>query len=294
MKKILQLDGGGILGVVELAFLVELEKATGKRCYQLFDMISGNSTGSIIGASLSIGMFAVEILDMYVNNANKIFDKRSQILPWNWLRPKYDRSTVIKILKETYGIDYYMRQCMADLMITSIDRNTGKAVFFKSWKDEHKDKKLIDIVARSFAAANYFGYYKDSEGEWLDGGNGANNCTLTYALSEVFKSEHLRINTEDKNVVNILSLGCGNPSYDKKISGISYVDDILNTSVIARSQSTIDQVYLLNALAKNNNKLIFNRINPDIDYDIDDISKIEECIDLGRELFKTFDYRTLL
>src|SRR5574343_693645 len=249
MKRILQLDGGGLKGIIALSFLTQLEKKSGKRSYQLFDMISGNSTGAIIGSSLSIGMFAVEILEMYLENSGIIFKKRSQLLPWNWLRPKYNRRNVINVLNEIYGCDYKMKQCLTKLMITSINRDTGNAVFFKSWKPEWSDYSIINLTNRSYAAANYFGYYKDFEGEWLDGGNGANNCTLNHVISEYFKNGSCRINESHNESVNILSLGSGTENYRKKITHISYLDDIINTSSIARMQSTLDQVYLLKSLS---------------------------------------------
>lgn len=289
MKKILQIDGGGLRGIVALSFLTQLEKKMGRRSCDIFELISGNSTGAIIGASLSIGMFAIEVLDMYVNNGPYIFKPRSQILPWNWLRPKYDRNRVIKTLDDAYNGDYLMKQCLTNLMITSINRDTGNAVFFKSWKEEWKEHSIINLVNRSYAAANYFGYYKDSDGEWLDGGNGANNCNLNYVLSQCFKHNSANINIENNESISILSLGTGGDVYHKKITHIPYIDDIINTSSIARKQSTVDQVYLTNSM--NNEKFKLFRVDPVLTDRLDNVKNIPEYVKKGVELFEEFDYK---
>jgi Leucine-rich repeat (LRR) protein/predicted acylesterase/phospholipase RssA len=52
--RILAIDGGGTRGLVCLAILDELEQLTGKRVYEMFDMIAGVSTGSIVSSFLGL------------------------------------------------------------------------------------------------------------------------------------------------------------------------------------------------------------------------------------------------
>lgn len=49
---VLSLDGGGIRGLIGARLLVELERRSGKRISELFDLIAGTSTGGI----LALGM----------------------------------------------------------------------------------------------------------------------------------------------------------------------------------------------------------------------------------------------
>ena len=51
-RRILALDGGGIKGVLEAAFLDAVETATGKRIADHFDLVAGTSTGGIIALGL--------------------------------------------------------------------------------------------------------------------------------------------------------------------------------------------------------------------------------------------------
>jgi patatin-like phospholipase/acyl hydrolase len=51
--KILSIDGGGLRGIVPLLILREIENKTGKRIHELFDLITGTSTGGIIACGLS-------------------------------------------------------------------------------------------------------------------------------------------------------------------------------------------------------------------------------------------------
>ena len=59
-KRILALDGGGVRGVVALAFLKEIERALAAqagrpvRLCDHFDLIGGTSTGAIIAAGLAL------------------------------------------------------------------------------------------------------------------------------------------------------------------------------------------------------------------------------------------------
>src|SRR5262245_17644067 len=62
---ILALDGGGAKGFYTLGILDELEKNTGKRHSELFNLIYGTSTGAIIAALLARGETVEEVLAIY-------------------------------------------------------------------------------------------------------------------------------------------------------------------------------------------------------------------------------------
>ena len=52
---VLCLDGGGIRGLVLTELLFALEEATGRPVYELFDWVSGVSTGSYLALAMATG-----------------------------------------------------------------------------------------------------------------------------------------------------------------------------------------------------------------------------------------------
>ena len=98
IMRILTLDGGGSRGVVSLYALAELEKATGKRVHELFDLIVATSTGCIsatlltipnIGQSFGIGklgetLTALEAIEVFKACAGEIFPAPStEVSGWS-------------------------------------------------------------------------------------------------------------------------------------------------------------------------------------------------------------------
>jgi patatin-like phospholipase/acyl hydrolase len=63
--RILSLDGGGAKGFYTLGVLREVEAAVNKPLCEVFDLIYGTSTGSIIGTLLSIGKKVEVIHELY-------------------------------------------------------------------------------------------------------------------------------------------------------------------------------------------------------------------------------------
>lgn len=85
MKRILALDGGGIRGVFSLEILLHIQKllrehfdSPGLVLADHFDFFAGTSTGAIIAACLCWGKPVEEILDLYVEKGQAMF----QPMPW--------------------------------------------------------------------------------------------------------------------------------------------------------------------------------------------------------------------
>lgn len=106
-KKMLSLDGGGILGMLSVEFLAKIEsllraelKNDSLVLGDYFDYIAGTSTGAIIATCLSWGMSVDQVRSFYEENGREMFDKQ-------WLHrqflSKYSADNLAAILKRVLG-----------------------------------------------------------------------------------------------------------------------------------------------------------------------------------------------
>jgi uncharacterized protein len=115
-RKLLALDGGGILGVISLGYLIRLEETLRERLnadesFRLadyFDYIAGTSTGAIIAAGLSLGMSSREVLAFYVDHGEEMFDKDWMIYQKTY--NKYQGQKLTRLLQDTLGLHTTLRQ----------------------------------------------------------------------------------------------------------------------------------------------------------------------------------------
>jgi hypothetical protein len=113
MKKILALDGGGIRGVFSLEILIRIQEMlrehTGNPALVLsdhFDFFAGTSTGAIIATCLSWGMDVEKVMDLYVENGMKMFQR------FPWYRPfkrmfmaRYQAQPISEMLQRLFSED---------------------------------------------------------------------------------------------------------------------------------------------------------------------------------------------
>lgn len=108
-KKLLALDGGGIMGLISIGILKEVEAQLREirrdpefRLRDYFDYIGGTSTGAIIAAGLSVGMSVIEIEEIYTSLGEKMFDRASLFRRWRY---SYDAENLKEELKARFGED---------------------------------------------------------------------------------------------------------------------------------------------------------------------------------------------
>ncbi|KAI4295872.1 hypothetical protein L6164_035870 [Bauhinia variegata] len=70
--RILSMDGGGMKGLTALQILKEIEKGTGKRIHELFDLICGTSTGGMLAVALGIKLMSLEKCEEIYKNLGKL------------------------------------------------------------------------------------------------------------------------------------------------------------------------------------------------------------------------------
>ena len=107
-RRLLALDGGGILGIITLGILREVERqlaaAAGEgdsfRLGRYFDYVGGTSTGAIIATGLAVGMSASDLIDFYKRAGPLMFERRFLL---SRLRSFYAADPLREQLREILG-----------------------------------------------------------------------------------------------------------------------------------------------------------------------------------------------
>src|SRR4051812_44513074 len=134
--RILALDGGGLLGTFSASVLAELEKESGRRIVDHFDLITGTSTGGIIAIALAMGVPAEKILEFYTTRGPKISPPAQRATAWirtlsNFFRPKFApaplRESIVSVIGEGKLRDAHTR-----LAIPAYEASPGRVYVFKT------------------------------------------------------------------------------------------------------------------------------------------------------------------
>lgn len=224
---ILTIDGGGIRGIFPAMFLALIEaqlKSRGVEKYRIcdhFQLIGGTSTGGIIAIALALGIPAADIVDLYLNNASKIFGSKRTLLG-KIFYSAHDRDELEKLIRSKFreakgGEDPILKDCKANVCIPIYDLMQGKPSVLKN--DYHprfiRDYHIpaYQAALATSAAPTYFDPYStkytDLHGmehlfsNKVDGGVVANNPTLLTIIEaqKAFKKE--------LSDLQVLSLGTG-------------------------------------------------------------------------------------
>jgi len=296
MKRILSIDGGGVLGIIPLTVLREIERRMKKPIYELFDLIVGTSIGAAIGGALSSGNISCEeFYPKMLSEFKTIFKKR---LRAPILQPKYKLSDVRAAL-DPYIKDMPMSQCKTRFLCTSISYIDGRTHFFKSWESKDGKLKLIDSVIRSVSAPIYFGktVEKESGGVWGDGGCGNMNDPSMQAYIEASRQGWLR-----KEKVHILSLGCGDSfkgnffNECSKFNNLQEATFYMNLTGGGLARSQMDETFeaWLQTLSEDNPDFTSQRIQefgiPKKIDKLDGMQFQDDFIKIGEKLSKEVDY----
>ncbi|HZY67318.1 MAG TPA: patatin-like phospholipase family protein [Devosia sp.] len=191
-RRILALDGGGIRGIVSLAFLERIEELlrtrSGRgdafRLSEHFDMIGGTSTGAIIAAGLALGRSVSQIKDLYLELGPAVFRNRWHV---PFIQARYGSDRLGAILQREFGDITLEDPALRTLLAVITKRvDTGSPWIISNvttqpyWHDRddgtHGNRHigLASIVRASAAAPFYFGPERipisaDVVGTFIDG-----------------------------------------------------------------------------------------------------------------------------
>ncbi|CAL8332477.1 unnamed protein product [Lota lota] len=220
--RLLCLDGGGIKGLVLIQLLIALEREAGRPTRELFDWVSGTSTGGILALAIIHGKSMEYLRCLYFRMKEQVF-KGS--------RP-YESAPLEDFLKNEFGENTKMADIRYPrVMVTSVlaDRHPGELHIFRNYDPPSlarvppyastatfkpltvPQEQLVWRAARSSGAAPT--YFRPM-GRFLDGGLLSNNPTLD-AMTEIHQyNKALKAEGRGHEVQKlgiVVSLGTGKP-----------------------------------------------------------------------------------
>ena len=180
---VLALSGGGYRGLFTVQVLAQLEKATGKKITDHFDLITGTSIGGIIALALADGQRPADIVEIFKAKGKEIFPRPdNRFLYFIWALKQavcttlYDGEGLKSVLKEIFGDRKLKDLKYAYVMVPAARASTGKPKFFKTPHNDsfYTDSEIpvIDAALATSAAPVYFPmHYIDHDStRYLDGG----------------------------------------------------------------------------------------------------------------------------
>ena len=197
MKNVLSLDAGGIRGYMTLHHLAYIEKITGYRCCEIFDLIAGTSFGGLATALLASGYSAEQIIHAIEEHAPMIFNKK--IYRNGIILSKYSDKYLEGVLLKYFGNDR-MHGMVCNVIIPVYNTTDKKVELIKN-SNSKRNWLVRDVVRATVAAPTYFDHVKINEKNYSDGGLASPN-PADYAKCEMqmlYPGE----------TVNMLSLGTG-------------------------------------------------------------------------------------
>jgi patatin-like phospholipase/acyl hydrolase len=234
--RVLAIDGGGIRGLIPAIVLTELERRSGRRVFELFDLIAGTSTGGILACALCApdALPASEVVKLYEDEGPDIFSRSlfQRIRTADGLLDeKYDDAALDRALERFLG-QKLLSQTKPDIIVPSYDTDEPGPYFFKTTdaKANPSEDFPLSVVARATSAApTYFEPVESGRKALVDGGVFAANpamCALAEALNTV----------SPKDVV-LVSLGTGERTHQRSF------DEIKDWGLVAWARPILDVVF---------------------------------------------------
>lgn len=293
IRRILSIDGGGIVGTFPAAFLAALEETLGAGPIgQYFDLIVGTSTGGIIALGLAMGLPATEVLRLYEEQGPTIFGQGGN----RWLRPV---SNAWRWGKRFVSAKHSAEPLRGALTSVFKDRKIGEAttrVVVPAWnpslqkvyvyKTAHHRRfetdyksKVVDAAMATAAAPTFLPRHVTSDEVGLiDGGVWANNPT---GLAVV---EAIGVLRWPREKIRVLSLGCFDEVYRiGKAPGITTLGTkAINLLMDGQSHSSMGTAFLLTGHEHEAERVFrITHTVPFGSFGLDDTRKIAELKGMG-------------
>ncbi|MBS0635216.1 MAG: patatin-like phospholipase family protein [Verrucomicrobia bacterium] len=259
-------DGGGVRGKASAEMAVVLEEEIGRPLNQVADMLAGTSAGAINASLLSRGHTAKQASGFFDTFAADVFstsflhrlDSLWGIFAAKYASPRAIMSSIIE--------DMPLTQSLTDLLITSVDVNTGDTVPFDNTME---NVSYVDAVEASTAAPTYFPTAVVNGKNLMDGGVAANNPIL-YAVKRALTT------VEQDRPILAVSIGAGKAKHPPLQS-----KEVINGGLVHWGLPMLDYWFetqeentdtSMNALAQSDPRISYVRIQ----MILDNVSKLDD------------------
>lgn len=208
--RVLSLSGGGIRGLYTASFLAEIEKLSGKKFADHFDLIVGTSTGGLIAIAIGLGNSVASIRDFYKNHGSTIFPAGRIPRAWQFWKqivyPKHDDAVLCDLIKTCVGEQRVLGDSKRPLVVNAFHAAGGKPVCFKTrhhddFKKDHARKAWEVAMATSAAPVFYRAFQAEDGTDYIDGGVWANCPVLVGAIEAIDRF------AKPRDQIEILSVG---------------------------------------------------------------------------------------
>jgi hypothetical protein len=231
-KRILSLDGGGVRGVISVAFLERIEAILTEKAAQEvrlgdhFDLVGGTSTGAIIATAIALGKTTGELKDIYHRLAPRAFQRSRFRIPF--LQPKFNVAGLrreIAAIVESQTLDSTELRTGLGIVAKRVDTastwimaNNPRAPYWDTPREGNfignRHYQLTNLLRASTAAPTYFEpesipILEKVRGLFIDGGvSPHNNPALALFMMARLKPYGLCWKTgQDK--LTVVSIGTG-------------------------------------------------------------------------------------
>lgn len=189
--KVITFDGGGIRGLFSLYLYEEIQRHMGgKKLIDAVDWVAGTSTGGIIALGLAHEIPVENLISLYKDDAEKIFQKKLCQPVLSLFAEKYSDKGLETELKRLFGTTKALGDLTKGIVITAVDIEGGNEkrpgpYIINGRKKNFQSLKLWEVARATAAAPTYFEPYYGLEGHSLvDGGLVANHPGMT-AVAEI-------------------------------------------------------------------------------------------------------------
>ncbi len=280
---ILAIRGGGCRGVIVTKFLIEIERLTGKRIYELFDYIGGSSVGCLIATGIlmsnddgTIKYTAKDLHNILIDNMNETFSWTYS----SWIRSgfgligsSYTNIGLLNNIDKLCGNDK-LGKLLRPVIFPAYDRISHRAYYFE--RDKDSDLLLKDVIMSCTAAPTYFPSHKmtinDKIYDMVDGGIVINNT-----VELAFLSATKNMTCIDKSKILEVNLGTG--IFENNIADshglLTWMPVIVNTLMHACNENELYELSL--SLSKDNYYIMDVPLDVKY-YSVDDTKSIDYYI----------------